>query len=256
MNSTSSRQPAVVDTAEFTVRRTIRIAAPVEKVWSAVTEPAAHLPVVRPDRARRRRCRRPRHDDLPRARGDPAPGRGDGCPAPGHLPLEQRRRAGAVARRARRRPLHGVHVHARTGRRRHPAHRARDRVRRGPPTRPPTSRATGAAGRPSSTSWSPCSSPAHDRDAGPGVRCARGRDPLGRPDGARRGRRLGVGPGRAAADQPPGDRQAPRHAARGRPRRTGSRGPRGAISASSERSCAPPPSDSTRSAPSGTAASP
>ena len=39
MSSISSSQPAVVDAAEFTVRRTIRIAAPVEKVWSAVTEP-------------------------------------------------------------------------------------------------------------------------------------------------------------------------------------------------------------------------
>jgi uncharacterized protein YndB with AHSA1/START domain len=39
MSSISSSQPAVVDTAEFTVRRTIRIAAPVERVWSAVTEP-------------------------------------------------------------------------------------------------------------------------------------------------------------------------------------------------------------------------
>ena len=53
MSSISSSQPAVVDAAEFTVRRTIRIAAPVEKVWSAVTEAGAHLPVVRPDRARR-----------------------------------------------------------------------------------------------------------------------------------------------------------------------------------------------------------
>ena len=32
--------PSVVDEGQFTVRRTIRIAAPVEKVWSAVTEPA------------------------------------------------------------------------------------------------------------------------------------------------------------------------------------------------------------------------
>jgi len=39
MSSISSSQPAVVDAAAFTVRRTIRIAAPVEKVWSAVTEP-------------------------------------------------------------------------------------------------------------------------------------------------------------------------------------------------------------------------
>jgi uncharacterized protein YndB with AHSA1/START domain len=32
-------QPSVVDAATFTVRRTISIAAPVEKVWAAVTEP-------------------------------------------------------------------------------------------------------------------------------------------------------------------------------------------------------------------------
>ena len=32
--------PSVVDEGQFTVRRTIRIAAPVEKVWSAITEPA------------------------------------------------------------------------------------------------------------------------------------------------------------------------------------------------------------------------
>ncbi|WP_354570175.1 SRPBCC domain-containing protein [Glaciihabitans sp. UYNi722] len=32
-------QPSVVDEGEFTVRRTIRINAPIEKVWSAVTEP-------------------------------------------------------------------------------------------------------------------------------------------------------------------------------------------------------------------------
>lgn len=35
----ASDHPAVVDHAAFAVRRTIEIAAPVEKVWSAVTEP-------------------------------------------------------------------------------------------------------------------------------------------------------------------------------------------------------------------------
>lgn len=34
-----TNQPSVIDESEFTVRRTIRIAAPIEKVWSAVTEP-------------------------------------------------------------------------------------------------------------------------------------------------------------------------------------------------------------------------
>jgi uncharacterized protein YndB with AHSA1/START domain len=33
-------QPAVIDENELTVRRTVRIAAPPEKVWSAITEPA------------------------------------------------------------------------------------------------------------------------------------------------------------------------------------------------------------------------
>ena len=31
--------PSVVDEGQFTVRRTVSIAAPIEKVWSAVTEP-------------------------------------------------------------------------------------------------------------------------------------------------------------------------------------------------------------------------
>jgi uncharacterized protein YndB with AHSA1/START domain len=38
--SMTINQPSVVDEAAFTVRRTIRIDAPVEKVWAAVTEPA------------------------------------------------------------------------------------------------------------------------------------------------------------------------------------------------------------------------
>lgn len=33
-------QPSVIDSGEFTVRRTITISAPVEKVWAAITEPA------------------------------------------------------------------------------------------------------------------------------------------------------------------------------------------------------------------------
>jgi len=37
--SRPSNPPAVVEEGEFTVRRTIRIDAPIEKVWSAVTEP-------------------------------------------------------------------------------------------------------------------------------------------------------------------------------------------------------------------------
>ena len=35
----TDNQASVVDESTFTVRRTIRIAAPIEKVWSAVTEP-------------------------------------------------------------------------------------------------------------------------------------------------------------------------------------------------------------------------
>ncbi|MFC0682628.1 SRPBCC family protein [Lysobacter korlensis] len=37
--SETPNQSSVIDESQFTVRRTIRIAAPIEKVWSAVTEP-------------------------------------------------------------------------------------------------------------------------------------------------------------------------------------------------------------------------
>ena len=37
--TTTSNQQSVIDTDTFTVRRTVDIAAPVEKVWAAVTEP-------------------------------------------------------------------------------------------------------------------------------------------------------------------------------------------------------------------------
>jgi uncharacterized protein YndB with AHSA1/START domain len=37
--TTTANQPSVIDTGEFVVRRTISIAAPVDKVWAAVTEP-------------------------------------------------------------------------------------------------------------------------------------------------------------------------------------------------------------------------
>jgi uncharacterized protein YndB with AHSA1/START domain len=39
---TMTNQPSVVDSGEFTVRRTITIAAPIEKVWAAITE-AEHI---------------------------------------------------------------------------------------------------------------------------------------------------------------------------------------------------------------------
>ncbi len=42
MTTTSNSTASVVDAATFTVRRTIDIAAPVEKVWAAVTE-AEHI---------------------------------------------------------------------------------------------------------------------------------------------------------------------------------------------------------------------
>lgn len=38
----TANQPSVVDNGEFTVRRTIAIAAPIEKVWAAITE-AEHI---------------------------------------------------------------------------------------------------------------------------------------------------------------------------------------------------------------------
>ena len=37
--SMTDNLPSVIDEGAFTVRRTIRIAAPIEKVWSAVTDP-------------------------------------------------------------------------------------------------------------------------------------------------------------------------------------------------------------------------
>lgn len=37
--SMTINQPSVIDSGEFTVRRTIAISAPVEKVWAAITEP-------------------------------------------------------------------------------------------------------------------------------------------------------------------------------------------------------------------------
>jgi len=39
MENMTVNEPATVDGPAFTVRRTIRIAAPVDKVWTAVTEP-------------------------------------------------------------------------------------------------------------------------------------------------------------------------------------------------------------------------
>ncbi len=39
MGSMTTNQKSTVDESGFAVRRTIRIAAPIEKVWSAVTEP-------------------------------------------------------------------------------------------------------------------------------------------------------------------------------------------------------------------------
>ena len=39
MEHMTSNAASVIDEGQFTVRRTIRIAAPIEKVWSAVTEP-------------------------------------------------------------------------------------------------------------------------------------------------------------------------------------------------------------------------
>jgi uncharacterized protein YndB with AHSA1/START domain len=42
MTTTSNSQASVVDADTFTVRRTVHVAAPVEKVWAAVTE-AEHI---------------------------------------------------------------------------------------------------------------------------------------------------------------------------------------------------------------------
>ena len=48
--SMTTNEPAVIDSGAFTVRRTITIAAPVEKVWAAITE-AEHLAKWFPQRA-------------------------------------------------------------------------------------------------------------------------------------------------------------------------------------------------------------
>jgi uncharacterized protein YndB with AHSA1/START domain len=39
MVNMTDNQSSVIDEGEFTVRRTIRIAAPIEKVWTAITKP-------------------------------------------------------------------------------------------------------------------------------------------------------------------------------------------------------------------------
>ncbi len=43
MEHMTENPPAVVEEDVFVVRRTIRIAAPVERVWAAVTEPPQHI---------------------------------------------------------------------------------------------------------------------------------------------------------------------------------------------------------------------
>lgn len=48
--SMTTNEPAVIDSGAFTVRRTINVAAPVEKVWAAITE-ADHLAKWFPQRA-------------------------------------------------------------------------------------------------------------------------------------------------------------------------------------------------------------
>jgi uncharacterized protein YndB with AHSA1/START domain len=40
--SVTTNQPSVIDSGEFTVRRTVTIAAPIDKVWAAITE-AEHI---------------------------------------------------------------------------------------------------------------------------------------------------------------------------------------------------------------------
>ena len=48
--SMTINEPAVIDSGAFTVRRTVTISAPVEKVWAAITE-AEHLAKWFPQRA-------------------------------------------------------------------------------------------------------------------------------------------------------------------------------------------------------------
>ena len=199
----TSNQASVIDEGEFTVRRTIRIAAPDREGVVRGHRARAHLALVRAGRARRRRRRRARHPHVPRLRRRAAADRGDRRAADGLVPLGQRRRQRLAARRGRRRALDGLHLHPRAGRRTAPSSPSSRPGSRPPPTRPRTSRATARAGTASSTSSSPCSRAARDDgDAGPGVRRARRRDPVEHPGGTRRGRRLGVRPRRAPARSP------------------------------------------------------
>ena len=88
--SMTDNEASVIDEGTFSVRRTIRIAAPIEKVWTAVTEPE-HISrwfgrTVLDGDGRRR----DRHDHVPRVRLGTDSRRAIGCPAHGVVPLGQR----------------------------------------------------------------------------------------------------------------------------------------------------------------------
>ena len=127
--SMTDNQPAVIDADEFTVRRTIRIAAPIEKVWSAVTEPE-HIS---------RWFGRAEIDGTGvGAKGtltwqgrDAVPLRIEAIDAPRMVSYRwSNDDAGdRLPDGIRRRALDRVHVHPRAGVGRHPAHGRRDRVR-------------------------------------------------------------------------------------------------------------------------------
>ncbi len=89
----TTNQPSVVDADTFTVRRTIHIAAPIDKVWSAVTAPE-HISQWFGKAAFDGSGRgRHGHPHLAGRRFDPGADRGHRRAAHGLLPLGQRRRS-------------------------------------------------------------------------------------------------------------------------------------------------------------------
>ena len=87
-----SNEASVIDEGAFSVRRTIVIAAPLEKVWSAVTEPehiSQWFGQAAFDGVGRRRAG---HPHVPRLRRRAAADRGARRAADGLVPVGQRRR--------------------------------------------------------------------------------------------------------------------------------------------------------------------
>ncbi len=249
---------SVVDEGTFTVRRTIQIAAPIEKVWRAVTEPE-HISKWF-GQARFEGSGAGSGGTLTWPGRDPIPVR-DRCgrrPQLRLLPLGQRRREPDAGRRARRRPLDGLHVHA--GAARTDGTRltvvetgfetTSDPIANLEESPRGLGRRAGQAGR-----------PARGRRVSTGtlvpVFAALGDETaVEHPGGTRRGRCVRIRPRRPLPGDPSGDREAPRRAAGRRAGRA-----RYGSGARCSTACSAPSSArrrgaSTRSAPSGTAALP